>query len=84
MTDFNFVIIYQLEKTYIKANALTRRSKDRSDDEENDRQKHQQQIILLSSKLNEKMKSDFFLLFEINDSSRNKILILEKNKLRII
>ena len=77
------MIIYQLEKSHAKANALIRRLKNRSDDEKDNRQKHQRQMILYSNKLDEKMKSDFFL-FEINDSSKDKILIHEKDRLRII
>jgi hypothetical protein len=37
LVDFNFVIIYQAEKTHIKVNALTRRSEDRSNFEKDNR-----------------------------------------------
>jgi hypothetical protein len=46
--EFDFKIAYQSEKKNDKANSLTRRSEDRSDEDDdlNDRNKHMYQTVL--------------------------------------
>jgi hypothetical protein len=65
-------------------NALTRRSRNRSNFEEDDHQKHQHQIILLIDKLDKEVRSNLHLLSEMNELFKDKILVFEQNRLKVI
>ncbi len=62
LAEFDFKIAYQSEKKNDKADALTRRSEDRSVDDSNDRNKHMYQTILSFEKMN------WRVLQELNDT----------------
>jgi hypothetical protein len=64
--DFNFVIIYLLEKFNEKTNALTRRA-DNVLDKEDDRQKQQFQTLLSVDRFDKSLLAiELTLVFEIN------------------
>jgi hypothetical protein len=58
LADFDFEITYQAEKIHDKADALTRRSGDRSENEIDERNKHMYQILLSINRLDDKVKKD--------------------------
>jgi hypothetical protein len=76
LVEFDFKIAYQSDKKNDKANALTRRSDDRSSDknDSNVRNKHMYQIILSSKKV------DARILQEINDIEQEELQLFDRIK----
>ncbi len=70
--EFDFKIAYQSEKKNDKADSLTKRFKDRSDENDNfdDRNKHMYQTILSAKKV------DSRIVQKLNDTKENSELIL--------
>jgi hypothetical protein len=72
LAEFDFKIAYQSEKKNDKADSLTKRLEDRSDenDDFDDRNKHMHQTILSAKKV------DSRIVQELNDTKENSKLIL--------
>jgi hypothetical protein len=66
--DFDFEIIYQAEKIHDKADVLTRRSNDRSENETDERNKHMYQILFFVNRLDDKVQEDLINDLEEKDN----------------
>ena len=76
MIEFNFKIVYRLNKQDVKSNNLTQRSRNLLKDCENSRHEYNHQMLLKKHYLNTKVKKAIEIALKLMNKKRKKIATL--------